>query len=503
MDEISARLNKPLLQRIASRLPGDQTTYLVGGAIRDALLNRSFYDLDFVTPDNALKIAREVANELGGAYFPLDTRRKVARIVFIEGDQSIERSGKLTRVDFSTFQGEDLTADLKGRDFTINAIAAEIHRLETLIDPLGGTTDLISKRLVACSPTALVDDPVRVLRAVRFSVDLDLSITPFTHNLIREATSRLPEVSVERLRDELFRILIQSQPSTSLRILERLGALEHILPEVCLLKGVEQSSPHVLDAFEHTLALLSWLENILQVVVGEYDPDRSGNLAMGLAAVRLGRYREQLQEHFEFGLNPERSHRGLLFLAGLFHDAGKAATQKVDEEGKIRFTGHEQIGSKLIEKRGKALKLSNNENERLVTIVKHHMRPSLLSHENDMPSRKAIYRFFRDTGAAGVDICILSLADMLATYGPTLPQERWARHLDVIRSLLDAWWTNKPDAISPAPLLGGDDLMSILNLPPGPEIGNFLEAIREAQAAGEINSREEAINLAKDLQHGK
>jgi hypothetical protein len=249
--------------------------------------------------------------------------------------------------------------------------------------------------------------------------------------------------------------------------------------------------------------LLGRLENILQVVVGDYDPDRGGNLAMGLAALRLGRYRGQLQEYFESGLNPERPHRGLLFLAGLFHDAGKAASQKVVEEGKIRFIGHEQIGSQLVEKRGKALKLSNNEVERLVTIVKHHMRPSLLSHENDMPSRKAIYRFFRDTGSAGVDICILSLADLLATYGSTLPQERWARHLEVVRALVDAWWTDQSEAINPAALIHGDDLMSELDLPPGPEIGFFLEAIREAQASGEINSREEAINLAKYLKRGK
>jgi hypothetical protein len=121
---------------------------------------------------------------------------------------------------------------------------------------------------------------------------------------------------------------------------------------------------------------------------------------------------------------------------------------------------------------------------------------------NENPSRKPSTGFPR-CGAAGVDICILSLADMLATYGPTLPQERWARHLDVVRALLDAWWTDQPDAINPSPLLHGDDLMSELNLPPGPEIGYFLEAIREAQASGEINSREEAINLAKDLKHGK
>ena len=142
-------------------------------------------------------------------------------------------------------------------------------------------------------------------------------------------------------------------------------------------------------------------------------------------------------------LNPERPHRGLMFLAGLYHDVGKQAAQSVDGEGKIRFIGHEQNGSQLAKKRGQALKLSNLEIERLVTIVGQHMRPSLLSHTDEAPSRKAVYHFFRDTGVAGVDICIISLADMLATYGPTLPQERWIRHLEVVQTLLGAWWDDQ------------------------------------------------------------
>jgi hypothetical protein len=171
----------------------------------------------------------------------------------------------------------------------------------------------------------------------------------------------------------------------------------------------------------------------------------------------------------------------------------------MDETGKIRFLEHEHIGSKIAEKRGLALKLSNLEIDRMVKIINHHMRPSLLSHGNELPSKKAIYRFFRDAGSAGVDICILSLADILATYGPTLPQERWSKHLEVVRILLSAWWEDQGDYVFPQPLINGDRLMEELDLPPGPTIGYLLETIREAQVGGEIKTVEEAIDLANSI----
>jgi putative nucleotidyltransferase with HDIG domain len=499
MNELLTRFRQPLLKRIIELLPKDTPVFLVGGAVRDVLLNRPNFDLDFVTSADAMKIARQVANDLGAAYFPLDTERHVARVILKSPDSIFGQKGTSPRVDFSSLQGEDLMSDLRGRDFTMNAMAVDIVHPQKLIDPLGGAADLLSKRLRSCSPSTFLDDPVRILRAIRFSVDLGLTIQSDTLQHIHQAITHLPEVSAERLRDELFRMLLQSHPSTSLRILDQLNALVYVLPELCLLKGVQQSPPHIMDVWDHTLDCISRIESILDVLAPEYDPEKSGNLAMGLVAMRLGRFRKPLLEHLNNALNPDRPHRGLLFLAGLYHDVGKHKTQTMDDSGKIRFINHEQVGGKLAEKRGQELKLSNLEIERMITIVDHHMRPSWLSHQDDLPTRKAIYRFFRDTGAAGVDICILSLADVLATYGPTLVQDRWMRHLDVVRVLLSAWWENPAEDLFPPPIIDGEKLMAELDILPGPIVGYLLESIREAQVTRNVQTQQEAIILARNL----
>jgi poly(A) polymerase len=499
MNALPERLRQPLLLRITSLLPEGVPVFLVGGAIRDALLNRAHYDLDFVTPGDALKIAQQVGDKIGAAYFPLDTERNMARLVLKPDVAQDYHEQHPIRIDFSAYQGANLTGDLVARDFTINAMAVEVHDLQTVLDPLGGIQDLLAKRLRACSERSFINDPVRVLRAVRFSIGLELNIPSETVQLLRQAVIHLPSVSAERMRDELFRILIQTHPGSAIRLLDKLEALEHILPEICLLKGVDQSSPHIMDAWEHTVDVLSRLESILDVVAEEYNPDKASNLALGLVSMQLGRYRPFLIEHMKSTLNPDRPQRGLLFLAGLYHDVGKRKTQTVDDEGKIRFIEHEHIGAKLADKRGQLLKLSRLEIDRLVTIVKHHMRPSFLSHTEEVPSRKAVYRFFRDTGAAGVDISLLSLADILATYGPTLPQERWNRHLEVVRELLHAWWEDQEERVFPIPLIDGDQLMKVLDLSPGPVVGYLLETIREAQVAGDIHTTEEATSLGKTL----
>jgi poly(A) polymerase len=499
MDEFLARLSQPFFMHILELLPSDVPFYLVGGAVRDALLGRTSFDLDFVTPGDSLKLARKLADDLGGAYFPLDTRRNVARIILKPKEGSNNGYTRPIKLDISRFQGADLDGDLRGRDFTINAMALDVHHLDQLVDPLHGAEDLLKKRLQACSANSMSDDPVRILRAVRFSVDLKLKILAETLNQIRAAIPSLPEVSAERLRDELFRILLLARPSIALRLLDMLEVLEYILPEVCVLKDVKQGPPHVMDVWGHTLDILSRMENLLEVLSPNYDPDKAGNLSLGMVVLRLGRFRQQLAWHLNSALNPDRPHRGLIFLAALYHDVGKLATRSVDEKGVIRFLGHDQIGGQLAEKRARALKLSKLEINRLVNIVSHHMRPSLLSHPKDAPSRKAVYHFFRDTGAAGVDICLLSLADVQATYGPTLPQDRWDRHLDVVRTLLSAWWEDKTEKALPPTLINGDDLQEELAVPPGPIIGYLLESIREAQVGGEVSSREQAVQLARGI----
>jgi hypothetical protein len=151
----------------------------------------------------------------------------------------------------------------------------------------------------------------------------------------------------------------------------------------------------------------------------------------------------------------------------------------------------------VVEQRARALRLSNAETERLGKIVRHHMRPGLLAGAARPPTRRAVYRFFRDTGPAGVDICLLSLADLLATQGAELPAEPWANHLEVVRHLLEAWWERPEESISPPLLLNGDELMKELEISPGPQVGRLLEAIREAQATGQISTRPEALAVAR------
>jgi len=484
----------PLLDSVRAALPDDKTVYLVGGAVRDLLLGRATHDLDFALSGEAVKTARRVADTLKADFYPLDPERDTGRVIVTAED------GKRTVMDFASFRGPDLEADLLGRDFTLNAMAVDVGTL-ALYDPLGGALDLREKRLRQCSPSAFTDDSVRILRAVRLAAAFGFHILPETRQAMKEAAKFLPNVSAERLRDELFRILEGPQPATSLRALDMLGALAPVLPELASLNGVAQPLPHVSDVWTHTLSTLTYLEMILAALAPDYNPDTASDLFNSLMVMRIGRYRQQIGEHFNTQLNVNRSLRGLLFLAALYHDVAKPLTKAADEDGRLRFWGHDLESADIAAARGRALQLSSDEIDRLKIIVRNHMR--ILNHTNRLakepksPSRRAIYRFFRDTGEAGVEVCLLALADLRATYEHTLPQNMWAAGLDVVRLFMDNWWEKRADSITPPPLLNGNDLMHELDLQPGPLIGELLEAIREAQAMGEVSTREQAFALAQ------
>jgi tRNA nucleotidyltransferase/poly(A) polymerase len=513
----------PLLDSVRAALPDDKAVYLVGGAVRDLLLGRATHDLDFALPalpeprsgrepagarrpdagtgsvrpgsGDAIKTARRVANSLKADFYPLDLERDTGRVILTTED------GTRTVMDFAAFRGPDLEADLRGRDFTLNAMAVDVRTL-ALYDPLSGALDLREKRLRVCSPSAFTDDPVRILRAVRLAAAFGFRILPETRQAMKQAVKLLPNVSAERLRDELFRILEGPQPATSLQALDMLGALASVLPELPSLKKVPQPAPHVNDVWSHTLSVLTYLERILAALTPEYNPDTASDLFNGLMVLRIGRYRQQMAEHFSAVLNVNRSLRGLLFLAALYHDVAKPLSKTADEDGRLRFWGHDEEGAKIAAERARALQLSGDEIDRLETIVRNHMRvhyhTNRLVKEQKSPSRRAIYRFFRDAGEAGVDVCLLALADLRATYEHTLPQEMWAACLDVVRLFLENWWVKRAESIAPPPLLNGNDLMQELDLQPGPMIGELLEAIREAQAMGEIATRLEALDFARE-----
>jgi len=480
----------PLLDSIRKALPADLEIYLVGGAVRDAMLGRTSRDLDFAVPAEGIKLARRIANKLNGAFYPLDTERDTGRVVLIQEDDT------RTVMDFAAYRGMNIESDLRDRDFTINAIAYDLWN-ETILDPLNGTNDVRSKSIRACTSKSLTDDPVRVLRAIRLAAGLEFQIELNTRQKMKQAASELRSVSPERLRDELFHILDGPQPGTALRALEMLGVLPYILPELPALKGVEQPRPHVYDVWAHTLAVMNHLEDLLAALAPGYDPESTGDLFTGLLVLRLGRYREQFAAHFANQLNTERSVRALLFFAALYHDVAKPACKTVGDDGRIRFWDHDMQGGEMAAMRARALHLSNDEIHRLRLIVRHHMRihfhSNRMESENKSPSRKAIYRFFRDAGDAAVDLILLALADTRATRGHTLAQETWTAGLDICRIFLENYWEKPTETVSPPRLLDGNEIMSEFDLKPGPRVGEVLEAIREAQATGRVGTREDAL----------
>jgi poly(A) polymerase len=475
----------PILAEVRDSLPSPAPMWLVGGAVRDLLLRRTPHDFDFVMPEDALPVARAVADRLGGAYYPLDTERGVGRVL-------VERDARKLTLDFARLRGADLAADLAARDFTINAIAADLRALNPVIDPTQGVRDLRGKVVRAAGPNSIADDPVRTIRAVRFAAQFGFRLEKATLAEVRRNAGALGQVSAERRRDEFMRCLGGPRPAAALSSLQRLSLLPALAPELSALKGETQSLPHTYDVWDHTLTTVRRLVDVLAVLLPVHDVDAASDITLGLVSVRLGRHRHALGQHLAATVAGDRSVRTLLMLAALLHDIGKPATRSVDPDGRIRFLGHERAGADLALARSAELRLSTEEGRRVSVVVANHLRPLQLAGEAGA-SRRAIYRFFSQTGAAGVDVVLLSLADFLAGHGDGPPPvEAWNSLLDVASALLNAYYEQPEQVIDPPALLNGNDLMAGYGLKPGPDLGHLLEQLREAQAAGEVVDRADA-----------
>lgn len=480
----------PLVERLRALLRPFPEIYIVGGAVRDAYLHRPLHDLDLVTVGDGRPVARTIADALGGAYYPLDPERGVGRaIVSWETDSLV--------IDVAQRRGPDLRTDLTLRDFTINAMAVALASDgQQVLDPLGGLKDLEAKRLRLCAPQAIADDPVRSLRAVRLSLVFGLLIEPTTRIALREHAHRLQECSAERIRDEFFAILQTPRPGAGLAVLQELGLLREIVPEAELLIGVPQPAPHQYEVWRHTLVTVERLHEILTLLEGQRPPDDVANVQLGLIAFGLAGLRAQLREHLQRAWANQRAHRGLLLLAALLHDIGKPVVREKQPSGSLSFHDHELAGAAIARDRARSLRLSNEEMARLEIIVRHHMRPHWL-YTSRPPTRRAVYRFWRDTGEAGVDICLLAMADYLATYGVMLDAQAWVGYVEHVRELLESYFQRRGTDVAPPPLLTGHDLIRELSVQPGPLLGELIELVAEAQVEGEISTREEALELAR------
>lgn len=466
----------------------EQPVYLVGGAVRDVLLGRMSHDLDFVVPEQAIKLAFKVADTLGVPAYVLDKERDTGRVV-------LPQTG--TVLDFARFRGENLEADLRDRDFTINAIAlpATAQTSASLIDPCNGVEDLAHQQIRLTHPEAIQDDPVRALRAVRLALSLGFSLPAATQTAVSAAHATLLTTSIERIRDELLKLLQTAAPHQAMQQLHNLGLLRPILPEIAALDGLAQSAPHHEPVLDHTISVLRWLVAVETAVFETPSPINSG---LHLAHTALQPYVPGLVAHLERMVDGGINGRTLLKLGALFHDVGKQETQTVEENGRIRFLGHDKIGAVIAANRLHHMAFSNKAAAHVELMVAGHMRPLLmLSSFRHLPGRRAIFRFFRDTQMAGLDIGLLSLADHLATYNGIGDLEHWTHLVNLVAELYHHYFEKHTQTVAPPPLLNGDELMKALNLEPGPEIGRLLRLIEEGQAAGEITTQAAALQFAQ------
>jgi poly(A) polymerase len=437
-------------------------------------------------------MGRELAASIGGRLVTLDDARDIVRVVAPGDLQPLY-------VDISSLVG-GLDEDLRRRDFTIDAMAVSLAEASgmpwsNVIDPLGGRVDLEAGVIRAVSLSAFRDDPAWLMRAPRLAAQLGFTIAEDTALQIQREAPIVSAVAPERVRDEFLRTLASPGVASSLRLLDSLGLLCRVIPELADAKGVTQPREHYWDVFNHLIETAGQVERIIQGT--GYGVQGTGDSRTPYPEPRtLYPTFEGMAERFAEEVSDGHTRLALLKLAGLLHDIAKPATRSVESTGRIRFLGHHTLGAEVSAGILRRLRFSGRGVELVRLLVLNHLRPTQMAQSGELPTGKAIYRYFRDAGDAAIDTLYLNMADFLAARGPMLREDEWAEHCRVIGYILREGLERRSPETLPT-LIDGHDIIERFALSPGPEIGKLLRLAREAQANGEVTTKEEALELVR------
>lgn len=431
---------------------------LVGGPVRDAFLGREVHDLDFTTsarPDDIERLVRPLAKavwdvgrdfgtiaaQIGSETFEITTYRS----------DSYDGSSRKPDVAF----GDSLEADLERRDFTMNAMALTLPGLQ-LVDPFGGLEDLLALSLTTpvAPEVSFDDDPLRMMRAARFSSQLSARIAPATAEAMTAMASRIADISAERVRDELVKILSSANPRPGLEALVDSGIAEFVLPELPALRLETDEHAHHKDVYQHTLTVVEQAIDEEQRRTPGADPDV------------------------------------VLRIASLLHDIGKPATRRF-EGGGVTFYHHDVVGAKLAKKRLKALRFDNDTIDAVSRLIELHLR--FFGYADQAWSDSAVRRYVRDAGTELARLHILVRADV------TTRNRRKADRLSFAYDDLEARiaeLSEQEELDKMRPDLDGEAIMQILGISPGREVGEAYRFLLEMRLdEGELGAEEATRRL--------
>lgn len=420
--------------------------YLVGGSVRALLLNQSTTDLDFALADDAIAFAKAFADKIGEAFVKLEDQPPTARIVIREAQFTL---------DFAGFRAETLEADLCLRDLTINAMALELLSLLTkpavnLIDPCDGFSDLEGRTLRFPSERVVIDDPLRLLRAYRFSAQLGFEIPEATINLIRIHKDRLSQVSLERIRDELTKILNVQNATTYLRHMDETRLLSQIIPEIEEIRGLHQ------DALDRRLRALKMFE--IKPI-----PDT------------LQSYRPEIEAYLHGQLAYDLSRRQMLKLALLLRDSGL--------ETAVQITNRLRLGRKAV--------------QLMRCLIQNRLYLMDSMDGNGHIPRRSMTSFLRNAGSNWLGALLISYANIRSartkirrTDAPPIVEE-------ALQRIADLYYNEIGPIMERGRLITGDDILQMFGIIPGVIIGRVLQHIEDLQFEGIIRTPEEALEAAR------
>jgi putative nucleotidyltransferase with HDIG domain len=429
----------------------DVNVFLVGGCVRDYILNKTNFDKDIIVDcKNVCAYAQNLADIFDATFVPLDEKNKIYRLVLKD---------KINYIDVAGIIGDNLESDLKRRDFTINSIAVNLH-LNKMIDINNGLDDIKLKIIKGISDKNFYDDPLRLLRAYRFQATLGFDLNNDLKILIDNNFNALSSVAIERINAELLKMF---EGEYTVKALSNMGGmLEYLFPIIKEVKKVPENSHHHLSLINHSIETVKQIQEIY---------DKSVDAVKEIIRPRLA----------------------LLKLSAFLHDIGKPQTWTIEPDtGRHRFIKHDDVGSKLVVPLLKNLNFSKKQIQYISLMIKNHIYPSqIIVSEGDM--KKTYMRFIRKMEDYSADVILLAMADRLSARGPEITEKIVTDNINGLSNLLNYYLEIK-DTLKPLPiLLDGNDVMKLFNLKPSPKLGKVMTLLKEAQVFGNVNTKSEAI----------